>query len=535
MSVASGTFRIGRVTAILASIGGAKLDLLAQAPADVKLFVGRGVAAFIPAMGGFMTALVVVEDAFRAPLWAAIVAGLLWAAVVMGLDVTVMSTSMEGRSHSNTWKDWGRKTITFLSRLAISVLIAATLARLMLLVIYNVDITRQMAEDGARARIAYSTGVVGPEHAKAKAAAEQTIANDTATINGLYQVYATDTQKRQVAYLAWQCEIGGLNVQGGCPGGGTGQVGNGNVAHARYVEYTTAQTNEGNAKARWQQAQATLDPAIASAQSTLDQIKSESAAETAAEGTRIANDTGLIPRQKALGELESSSSTVREQVLLLELTFLAIDLFALFAATFVRTPSYALVLAAEFTKAEQATARAVRKVEFEAATERIELRLKELDQEEKVVAAERKLELAQIEFAADKAEATAKGEERVSRAQINAAQAAASLEETQAGRATARAKAEAKEDKIKTKGEARRGEIQTEGEVRRGRIQAEGDAARNKIKAQGQEDVAQIKSDGDRAAAEAALEAKRLELERTKLEREIAELTREIRQIEASP
>ena len=508
MSVASEDFKISRMTAVLASIGGAKLDLLAQAPADTKLFVGRGLAAFIPAMGGFMTALVVVGDAFKAPLPIGIAAGLLWAVLVMLLDVTVMSTSMEAGSGDKTWQDWGRKILTFLSRLAIAVLIAATLARMLVLVIYDQDIVKQMTDNAARQQIAYEKTVIGPAHAEAQAAAQKTIDDDNAKLSGFYQALTAITHKAQTDKVAWECELGGTSgVKGLCPPG-TGFTGNGPVATARHVVYENDLTNEATAQTQYDQAKATYGPEIKSAQDTLTQIKNEEAAESAASQQRISNDTGLIPRQNALSDLERNSPAVQQQVRLLELVFLAIDTFALLAATFVRTPSYNLVLEGEFAKTKQAVARTLRQAESRTAISQSDLEEAEAKASLKVLEAQHQVLLAQIKAAAANAEATAKGQEQTSRAQAGAAEVAVGLEAIQARGAAAKARAQALENEIKASGEAKVHEIKARGQATVDQIQAEG------------------KKVTDIAAAEAARRV-------AQLDREIAELNRDIRQFEA--
>ncbi len=326
-----------RLLRLLAALGGADTQILAEARVDAAEMTGRGIAALIPAMFGGLAALITFRYAYSVPIGPAAAAGAVWAVVVLCFDLSLMRAAPDRQLLS--------RLVTFGSRALVSVLAALTFASAIVIFLFATDITVQIATDQQTGLARYNSTVIVPAYAGQIQASQDTIRADQAKISQASQTAAYWRLQVSAAALRATCEAQGVSGVAGC-GPGTGLLGQGRVYDVRLAELRNDQAALAGAHDQAAATQSRLSPQITAAQAALSRAMHQEQAEYAVAQDRYSHDTGLIERWLALSELENTSSAVRTNVWLLESLILVIDLSAVIAKLTCNTPSYNRMLQA---------------------------------------------------------------------------------------------------------------------------------------------------------------------------------------------
>ncbi len=328
------------VSNFFAWLGGARLDVLQDAPGDRARFVAMGGVILSTAFLSAVSAAFALKMAVGAPIAVAVIVGVFWGVIILNLDrLLIIGMAKQ--------KGVARNIGLAIPRIALALIIGTVISTPLTLQIFNAEITSEIqvmqAEDKAafEQRMADDPRFAAIPDLQASIAANQAIVDKglqtdlSADPNYTAAVAATAAAQAafdaaQAAYLA---EIDGT--------GGTGIRGDGAVTQSKLVAMQAAQDRLDAAKAAEQTAQAAAQTNLqASAQSRLDAAKAqladdqatlasaqqERAAEQAAYDSAVDNSAGLLSRLSALFRLGEANALLNVAHIMIAALFVCIEL-----------------------------------------------------------------------------------------------------------------------------------------------------------------------------------------------------------------
>jgi hypothetical protein len=321
-------------------LGGARLDVLADAPGDRARFVAMGGVILSTAFLSAVSATFALVMAVGAPLPVAIVVGVFWGVIILNLDRLLIIGMAKQKG---VW----RNVALAIPRIALALIIGTVISTPLTLQIFQAEINSEIQVMQAEDKAAFEERMAtDPRFAQIPTLEERIASNQAIVDQGLQTDLASDpnyaaavaaTASAQAAYdaaqAAYLAEIDGS--------GGTGVRGDGPVtasklaafeaAEARLTAAQAAQTAaEEAASANLEaSAQSRLDAAtdqLAADQETLATAQDQRSAEQAAYASAVDNSAGLLSRLDALFRLGETNALLNFAHIMIALLFICIEL-----------------------------------------------------------------------------------------------------------------------------------------------------------------------------------------------------------------
>ena len=326
-------------------LSGARHQILAECPTEQPKYTGLGLSVLIPGVMAAVSLAFALVTVLRTESWVALLFAVAWAAIIVGLDRTfVVSLPRKGTRQA--------QLLRAIPRFLLALILGLVISTPFVLQIFRPEISHQIQQIQAAERNAYFDGLP-------HSAVYLTIQRDEATVNqltyeaatggpgidlaadpaivGWQNQLATARNNEQTWFANLQCQLYGTAL----PSGGQCVKGNGTLAADDQQQYDywkgqvstlqaeiqqrTEVTNSQSAaqqRAVRQQAQAQL-PA---ARRTLSSAQQQLTLQTDDVTSSISQDTGLLTRLKALGNVTAGDSTLNGARWLLFALFVVIDL-----------------------------------------------------------------------------------------------------------------------------------------------------------------------------------------------------------------
>lgn len=321
-------------------LGGARLDVLADAPGDRARFVAMGGVILSTAFLSAVSATFALVMAVGAPLPVAIVVGVFWGVIILNLDRLLIIGMAKQKG---VW----RNVALAIPRIALALIIGTVISTPLTLQIFQAEINSEIQVMQAEDKAAFEERMAtDPRFAQIPTLEERIASNQAIVDQGLQTDLASDpnyaaavaaTASAQAAYdaaqAAYLAEIDGS--------GGTGVRGDGPVTASKLAAFEAAEARLTAAQA----AQAAAEEAAstnleASAQSRLDaatdQLESDQtalataeeqrSAEQAAYASAVDNSAGLLSRLDALFRLGETNALLNFAHIMIALLFICIEL-----------------------------------------------------------------------------------------------------------------------------------------------------------------------------------------------------------------
>jgi hypothetical protein len=321
----------------VARLGGANPHVLAQVKSAKSRFFQMGLVLLSTAAVAVVSMSFALADGLRARLPVAIALGFVWGFMILNIDRLLIQNLRTG---AGIW----RTLVMVLTRLIIASLLSIVISTPLVLQVFNPEIQSEMTLNNAKQIV-----VLGGVRADSPATKQLNtdiadIAMDQATLRGAtpsatsgnvtaaqsalgaaQSNLTSTTATAQAAYTKMECELNGQTCDGA-----SGSKGQGPRYEALKQLYQIAETNEADA----QQAVATAQKALESAQSAAAQTNAAALAQAQAQANRelpgliaqrntlqaelgqqsksdsqtVTNGTGILARIQALNDLDRTSS-----------------------------------------------------------------------------------------------------------------------------------------------------------------------------------------------------------------------------------
>ncbi|WP_382306580.1 DUF4407 domain-containing protein [Herbiconiux sp. UC225_62] len=328
------------VSNVMAWLGGARLDVLQDAPGDRARFVAMGGVILSTAFLSAVSAAFALKMAVGAPIAVAVLVGIFWGVIILNLDrLLIIGMAKQ--------KGVARNIGLALPRVALALIIGTVISTPLTLQIFSAEINSEIQVMQAEDKAAFEERMANDPRFAAIPDLEKSIAANQAIVDqGLQTDLSSDpnyaaavaaTAAAQAAYdsaqAAYLAEIDGT--------GGTGIRGDGAVTASKLAAVQAAQTRLDAAKAAEQaaetaastnleaSAQSRLDAAkaqLADDQATLDTAKGQRASEQAAYDSAVDNSAGLLSRLEALFRLGEANPLLNVAHIMIALLFICIEL-----------------------------------------------------------------------------------------------------------------------------------------------------------------------------------------------------------------
>ncbi len=328
------------VSNVMAWLGGARLDVLVDAPGDRARFVAMGGVILSTAFLSAVSAAFALKMAVGAPIAVAILVGIFWGAIILNLDrLLIIGMAKQ--------KGVGRNIALALPRVALALIIGTVISTPLTLQIFSAEINSEIQVMQAEQKAAFEERMASDPRFAAIPDLEQSIAANQAIVDqGLQTDLASDpnyaaavaaTASAQAAYdaaqAAYLAEIDGT--------GGTGIRGDGAVTQSKLEAMQAAEARLTAAQAAQDAAEATassnlatsaqsrLDAAteqLAADKATLETAQSQRASEQAAYDSAVDNSAGLLSRLEALFRLGEANALLNVAHIMIALLFVCIEL-----------------------------------------------------------------------------------------------------------------------------------------------------------------------------------------------------------------
>ncbi|WP_066043026.1 DUF4407 domain-containing protein [Herbiconiux solani] len=324
----------------MAWLGGARLDVLADAPGDRARFVAMGGVILSTAFLSAVSATFALVMAVGAPLPVAIIVGIFWGVIILNLDRLLIIGMAKQKG---VW----RNIALAIPRVALALIIGTVISTPLTLQIFAAEINSEIQVMQAEEKAAFEQQIAQDPRFAAIPDLQASIASNQAIVDkGLQTDLSSDpnyaaavaaTAAAQTAYDAAQsaylAEIDGT--------GGTGIRGDGAVTQSKLVAVQQAEARLDAAKAAEQtaadaastnlqaSAQSRLDAAkaqLAADQATLASAQSERATEQAAYESAVDNSAGLLSRLQALFRLGEANALLNVAHIMIAALFVCIEL-----------------------------------------------------------------------------------------------------------------------------------------------------------------------------------------------------------------
>jgi hypothetical protein len=328
------------VSNFMAWLGGARLDVLQDAPGDRARFVAMGGVILSTAFLSAVSAAFALKMAVGAPIAVAVIVGIFWGVIILNLDRLLIIGMAKQKG---VW----RNLALALPRVALALIIGTVISTPLVLQIFSAEINSEIQVMQAEDKAAFEEKIASdPRYAAIPSLEESIAANQAIVDKGLqtdlssdpnYAAAAAATAAAQAAYdtaqAAYLAEIDGS--------GGTGVRGDGPVTASKQTALDQAAARLDAAKAAEQAAadaastnlqagaQSRLDAAkaqLAADQATLATAQSQRADEQAAYSSAVDNSAGLLSRLSALFRLGEANALLNVAHIMIALLFVCIEL-----------------------------------------------------------------------------------------------------------------------------------------------------------------------------------------------------------------
>ncbi|MGD8166680.1 DUF4407 domain-containing protein [Herbiconiux sp. P16] len=328
------------VSNFMAWLGGARLDVLADAPGDRARFVAMGGVILSTAFLSAVSATFALVMAVGAPIAVAVIVGVFWGVIILNLDrLLIIGMAKQ--------KGVGRNIGLAIPRIALALIIGTVISTPLTLQIFSAEINSEIQVMQAEQKAAFEEKIATDPRFAAIPDLQKSIAANQAIVDqGLQTDLASDpnyaaavaaTAAAQAAYdtaqAAYLAEIDGT--------GGTGIRGDGAVTQSKLVAVQQAEARLDAAKTAEQAAETAASTNLqASAQSRLDAATSQladdkkqlataqdqRATEQAAYESAVDNSAGLLSRLEALFRLGETNALLNVAHIMIALLFICIEL-----------------------------------------------------------------------------------------------------------------------------------------------------------------------------------------------------------------
>jgi hypothetical protein len=328
------------VSNVMAWLGGARLDVLADAPGDRARFVAMGGVILSTAFLSAVSATFALVMAVGAPIAVAVIVGVFWGVIILNLDrLLIIGMAKQ--------KGVARNIGLALPRVALALIIGTVISTPLTLQIFSAEINSEIQVMQAEDKAAFEERMADDPRFAAIPSLQDSIASNQAIVDqGLQTDLSSDpnyaaavaaTAAAQAAYdsaqAAYLAEIDGT--------GGTGIRGDGAVTQSKLVAVQQAearldaakaaeQTAETAAQANLQtSAQSRLDAAtsqLADDKASLAKAQDERSTEQAAYDSAVDNSAGLLSRLEALFRLGEANPLLNVAHIMIALLFICIEL-----------------------------------------------------------------------------------------------------------------------------------------------------------------------------------------------------------------
>jgi hypothetical protein len=324
----------------MAWLGGARLDVLADAPGDRARFVAMGGVILSTAFLSAVSAAFALVMAVGAPVAVAVVVGVFWGVIILNLDRLLIIGMAKQKG---VWRNIGLA----IPRVALALIIGTVISTPLTLQIFSAEINSEIKVMQAEDKAAFEERMAADPRFAAIPELQDSIAKNQATVDkGLQTDLASDpnyaaavaaTATAQAAYdaaqAAYLAEIDGS--------GGTGVRGDGPVTASKLAaldaasaRLEAAQTAQAAAEAAAStnleaSAQSRLDAAtdqLAADKEALATAQSQRSAEQAAYDSAVDDSAGLLSRLSALFRLGEANALLNVAHIMIALLFVCIEL-----------------------------------------------------------------------------------------------------------------------------------------------------------------------------------------------------------------
>ncbi|GLK19011.1 DUF4407 domain-containing protein [Herbiconiux flava] len=335
------------VSNFMSWLGGARLDVLQDAPGDRARFVAMGGVILSTAFLSAVSAAFALVMAVGAPIVVAVIVGIFWGLIILNLDRLLIIGMAKQKG---VW----RNLALAMPRVALALIIGTVISTPLTLQIFQAEINSEIQVMQAEDKSAFEERMANDPRFAAIPSLEESIAANQAIVDkGLQTDLSSDpnyaaavaaTAAAQAAYdqaqAAYLAEIDGS--------GGTGVRGDGPVTASKQAALDAASARLQAA----QDAQAAAETAAssnleASAQSRLEAATSQLAAdkatlataqdqrsaEQAAYDNAVDNSAGLLSRLEALFRLGEANPLLNVAHIMIALLFICIELLPVIVKT----------------------------------------------------------------------------------------------------------------------------------------------------------------------------------------------------------
>jgi len=325
-------------------LAGAHRQILAECPTEQPKYTGLGLSVLIPGVMAAVSLAFALVAALGADLWVALLFAVAWAAVIVGLDRTfVVSLPRKGT--------WRAQVFRAIPRFLLALILGLVISTPFVLQIFRPEINHEIQLIQAAERSAYFKGLpTNPVYL--------TVQRDETEVNNLSALAATggpgiDISKdpqlvslnsqlanAQTELADWRsnlsCQLYGVGSNGATCQPGYGPLGQDDQVQVNHYSalvqtltaQTTSRTNTLEQQSGRQQAtlRGTYQTQLPTAKQSLQAAQQQLTLQTGDVTSSISQNTGLLTRLKALGDVTTGDSTLTSARFLLFALFVVIDL-----------------------------------------------------------------------------------------------------------------------------------------------------------------------------------------------------------------
>ncbi|MEV8510757.1 DUF4407 domain-containing protein [Dactylosporangium sp. NPDC051484] len=323
---------------LLLWLSGADLDTLARAPRERRKFIGVGGIVLTTAVLATVSSSFALTMGARAPLYAAILFGLLWGLAIMNLDRWLVTATQRRPK-------WWQNLLTALPRVAMALVIGAVISTPLVLWLFQPEIDAQLNTIHQRKLDQHQQSLLNDARFKeipvlqeritknqAIADGKTSAVEEDATIKDLQKQYNELNTKYEAAQKEATCEFDG-SCGSHTYGGGPAYQQKKAVAEdlKQQRDSAGAKLDAARKGASDQQAQSvsnartTAKDSVTRDQEELGRLQQQKKADEDQFNRDTANDTGLLARMEALSELTGKNSTLQLSYLMLLLFITTVE------------------------------------------------------------------------------------------------------------------------------------------------------------------------------------------------------------------
>jgi hypothetical protein len=335
------------VSNFMSWLGGARLDVLQDAPGDRARFVAMGGVILSTAFLSAVSAAFALVMAVGAPIVVAVIVGIFWGLIILNLDRLLIIGMAKQKG---VW----RNLALAMPRVALALIIGTVISTPLTLQIFQAEINSEIQVMQAEDKSAFEERMANdPRFAAIPSLQESIAANQAIVDKGLQTDLSSDPNyaaavaataaaqaafdQAQAAYLAEIDGSGGTGVRGDGPVTASKQAAL-DAAEARLQAAQDAQAAAETAASSNLEAsaQSRLDAAtsqLAADKATLATAQDQRSAEQAAYDNAVDNSAGLLSRLEALFRLGEANPLLNVAHIMIALLFICIELLPVIVKT----------------------------------------------------------------------------------------------------------------------------------------------------------------------------------------------------------